>query len=56
MGDGVRKTLSILNEYVCESNSTIIVHEIPSGTKIYDWIVPKEWICKAAYIDSLSES
>ena len=37
-GDGVRKTLSILNEYVKD----LVVFEVPTGTQALDWIVPKE--------------
>lgn len=38
-GGGVRRSLSILREIVPQ----ITVHEVPSGTKVFDWTVPKEW-------------
>src|SRR6056297_2713361 len=44
-GNGVRKTLNILSEY-----HPIKVHEVPTGTKAFDWTVPKEWNIKDAYI------
>ena len=45
-GDGVRKTLSIIKEKI----DSIKVKEIPSGTKVFDWVIPKEWNCDEAYI------
>jgi len=44
-GDGVRDTLSILSESI-----PIEVTEVPSGTEILDWTVPKEWNIKAGWI------
>ena len=45
-GDGVRETLSILKRELPDLNT----YEIPSGTKCFDWTIPKEWNCKDAYI------
>ena len=45
-GEGVRKTLQILKEF----NPTLLVHEVPTGTKAFDWEVPPEWHVKDAYI------
>ena len=45
-GEGLRKTLHILKE---ETN-LLNIHEIPSGTKVFDWIVPKEWHVKEAWV------
>jgi len=44
-GDGVRQTLEILKKEI-----PIQIHEIPTGEKVFDWIIPKEWNIKDAYI------
>lgn len=44
-GDGLRKSLHIIKELI-----PIKVHEVPTGTEIYDWTVPKEWNIRDAYI------
>jgi aminopeptidase-like protein len=50
-GNGVRQTLEILKR-----NIPLEIHEIRSGTKIFDWEVPKEWNIDNAYIrNSLGE-
>ena len=46
-GEGVRKTLNILSEYA----SGMEIYNIPSGTQVFDWIVPKEWVIREAYIE-----
>ncbi len=44
-GDGVRKTLEIIKEKI-----PIEIKEVPSGTKVFDWTIPKEWNIKDAYV------
>lgn len=44
-GDGVRETLRIIGEYI-----PLELHEVPTGTNVFDWEVPKEWNIRNAYV------
>lgn len=44
-GNGVRETLNIIKNEI-----PLTIYEVPSGTKVFDWEVPKEWNIKGAYI------
>ncbi len=47
-GEGFRKSLAILKSYV----PALCVIEVPTGTKCFDWEVPKEWNIRDAYIET----
>ena len=44
-GEGFRQTMEILKRHI-----PLETHEVPSGTKVFDWTVPKEWNIKDAYV------
>ena len=45
-GEGVRKTLRLISQYL----PAIKIKSVSSGTKVFDWIIPKEWSVNEAYI------
>src|SRR5262245_15855100 len=44
-GNGVRETLRILQKHI-----PIEVHNVPSGSQVFDWTVPREWNIADAYV------
>ena len=46
-GEGVRETLRLIKEHI-----PIEIKSVPSGTKVLDWEVPKEWNLTEAYIEN----
>lgn len=44
-GNGLRESLQILGEIV-----PLSLNEIPTGTNVFDWTIPREWNIRDAYI------
>jgi len=44
-GDGVRQTLRLINRRI-----ELKWHEVPSGSKVFDWEVPLEWNIEQAWV------
>ncbi|HEV8585515.1 MAG TPA: DUF4910 domain-containing protein [Methylomirabilota bacterium] len=44
-GDGVRETLALVKRQI-----PLAVHEVPSGTRVFDWTVPREWNLREAWV------
>lgn len=44
-GDGFRKTLHQIGQFI-----PLTQHEVPTGTQVFDWTVPREWNIRDAYV------
>src|SRR5579871_4827195 len=44
-GNGVRQTLARISEEI-----PLTMHEVPTGTRVFDWTVPPEWNIRDAYV------
>jgi len=50
-GEGVRTTLSLIQRHL----PNLKIKSVPSGTRAFDWKVPKEWHVEDAYIITPSD-
>lgn len=48
-GNGVRQSFEIVSKYI-----PLTLYEVRTGTKVFDWTVPKEWNIRDAYIKDAS--
>ncbi len=46
-GKGVRDTLNIMKDVIPE----MTINSVRTGTKVFDWKVPEEWVITTAYIE-----
>ena len=44
-GNGIRESLRIIGNII-----PLDIHEVPSGTPVFDWMVPREWNIREAWI------
>lgn len=44
-GEGVRRSFDLIEDHVPLTRT-----EVPSGTQVFDWTVPKEWNVREAYV------
>ncbi len=44
-GSGIRRTLAMIQDRI-----PLRIHEVPTGTPVFDWKVPREWNIRDAYI------
>ena len=48
-GNGVRETLREIGAHIA-----LEMHEVPTGTIVFDWTIPREWNIRDAYTASLT--
>jgi aminopeptidase-like protein len=48
-GPGIRETLHRIGERI-----HLEIHEVPSGTRVFDWTIPDEWSIRDAYIKDVT--
>ena len=44
-GEGLRETLTRVQQEI-----PLVIHEVPTGTKVFDWTVPEEWTIRDAWV------
>jgi len=47
-GEGFRRTLQLIGDRI-----PLDVFEVPSGTPVFDWVVPREWNIRDAYVKNV---
>ena len=45
-GAGVRRSLADLQEII-----PLRIHEVPTGTEVFDWVIPREWVINGAFVE-----
>lgn len=51
-GQGVRETLQDLKSYIEKDTGVHLeICSIPTGTQVFDWTVPREWVIHEAYVE-----
>src|SRR5215470_20273815 len=48
-GDGIRETLRLIGARI-----PLKTFEVPTGTQVFDWTIPKEWNIRDAYVKDSS--
>jgi aminopeptidase-like protein len=46
-GNGVRRTLNEISDVI-----PLTIHEVPTGSQVFDWTIPKEWNIRDGYIEN----
>jgi len=49
-GNGIRQTLAMIGQKI-----PLQISEVPTGTQVFDWTVPKEWNIRDAYIQAADQ-
>src|ERR1700675_2506167 len=44
-GDGLRDSLRMIQKHI-----PLELHEVPTGTAVFDWNIPKEWNIRDGYV------
>lgn len=49
VSDGFDRALELINEVL-----PLTIHQYPSGSEVWTWIVPEKWTCYEAYVETLN--